>query len=374
MPSRRRNEAVAGRRRALIICNGTFQNGTFPVLEGVNPDYEAARRTFGGPEAGFEVTALLDRGLLEVRLAIAKACRDSARDDTLLLYHSCYSFTGPDGSLYLPVVDSDREYPQATAIESEFILSQLRESACRHVLLLIDDCYSGGFFRNNRGIPDGLVAITGCAADEQTADTPQGGAFTRAVMEALSSPKSDLNGDGRIDTDELHHSVRKQNEGAAYTPQKWIWNVRDPIYVTEAPVKIFLSYCREDAELAKTLRAKLEEKRVSVWLDLEQITVGNWKERVTSGLRSSRALVLLMTDASLAAQAVKKELDFAMKIGAPIVPVIVDGSPPTKLPDWFLLEFDDIHRHTISLERGDGLDALLTGTRNAGSGNPRASA
>ncbi|MEX1027226.1 MAG: caspase family protein [Candidatus Paceibacterota bacterium] len=182
-------------RRALLICNGQFQHLKLS-LPGVQKDAENLSRALGDPHrSGFKVTCLLDKGLLEVRKAIAEACAVSGNDDTLLTYYSGTSvYDG--GELLLPVADSDPTCLMATSIEAEFVLSQMRRSSCRRFVLIVDGCHSGGFFRNNRGVPDGMVAITSCSVDEMSADTPEGGAFTQSLLRALADPKSDRDHDG----------------------------------------------------------------------------------------------------------------------------------------------------------------------------------
>jgi hypothetical protein len=342
--------AVAPRRRALLICNGTFSDLGLFNLPGVRKDHRAMSRVLGDPQiGGFEVTALLDEPLLAVRKAIAIACRDSVAGDTLLIYYSGPSFRGPDGGLYLPVADSHKDLPDATAIDAEFILGRIRQSACRRVVLLVDGCHSGAFFENNRGIPDGLFAITACAADQMTADTPEGGALTRTLAEGLESAATDLNGDGRISIDDLHSFVaaRLAAQGYAATPQKWVWNVREPIYIAAAQPRVFLSDCRQDVAVAERLKTALETHGLSVWLDLEDIQSGDWKARVTDGLNRARALVFLMSPASLAAGAVKKELQFAATKGVPILPVQIVEVAAADIPDWYRFEYDSVHRHTL---------------------------
>ena len=349
-PSDVPNRPRTARRRALLICNGTFRDLGLPKLEGVRKDYRAMSRVLGDPEiGGFEVTALLDKPLLAVRKAIAVACRETGAEDTLLIYYSGYSFCGSDDSLYLPVADSDKEYPDATAVDAEFILSRIRQSRCRRVVLLVDGCHSGAFFNNNRGIPDGLFAITACAADQMTVDTPKGGAFTRALVEGLESPATDLDGDGCLSIDELHRFVADRIKALGYeaTPQKWVWNVREPIRIAASQPRVFLSYCRKDVAVAEKLKGALEANGFSIWLDLEDIQSGDWKTRVTDGLNRARALVFLMTPDSLAAPAVQKELQFALAKEVPIIPVQTETLIGDALPDWYRFEYDNIHRHTL---------------------------
>jgi len=195
-----------------VICNGIFDDAVLPRLPGVTADHEAVTRVLRGPAVGFEVTSLLDEGLVAARLAIARVCREAESTDTLLFYYSGYSFVGGDGSLHLPVRDTRAEYAAATALDTEFVLRELRDSKCRRIVILVDGCHAGAFFENNRGIPDGLYAITACGADELTLDTPTGGMFTRAVLDALENADTDRDGDGRITIDDVHEYVKAKLE------------------------------------------------------------------------------------------------------------------------------------------------------------------
>jgi uncharacterized caspase-like protein len=170
----------AERRLALLICNGASIGIPDHSLAGPAKDAKLLEAILSDSDTcRFSVCALVDRGLLEVRRELARVCADASERDTLLIYYSGSGFPGQDGSLYLIVADSDREYPQATALDAEFILSQLRNSKCRRIILMIDGCYSGAFFAHNRGIPNGLYAITSCGADE-TALTRQKAAHFRS--------------------------------------------------------------------------------------------------------------------------------------------------------------------------------------------------
>ncbi len=311
----------------------------------------------------FSVRSLLDRGLIEVRREIASICADASEQDTLLIYYSGNGFPGQDGSLYLLVADSDGEYPHATALDNEFILSQLRSSKCRHIVLVIDACHAGAFFTHNRGIPNGLYAITSSGADELCDDTPEGGAFSRALCGGLRNAAADADGDGLVSIDELHEFVKQElrNEGHKGTPQKWVWNVPGVIYITAVPRPVFLSYAREDMAEADQLARSLETEGIAVWIDWQGIQSGNWKERVTDGLNRARAVVVLLTSASFHSSAVRKELGFAAKKNIPIIPVQLGEMEDGAAPDWFTLDYDELHRHIIEPKRyGEGVKDLAS--------------
>ena len=254
------------KRLALLICNGTFPN--IPEYQLVGPAKDAS--TLDGilsdsETCQFQVRKVVDGGLHEVRLEIARICADADVEDTIVIYYSGNGVTGKDGSFYLMVSDTEREYPFATGLDAEFILSQLRDSRCRSVLL-IDGCHSGAFFAQNRGVPNGLYAITSCGAEELCADTQEGGAFTLALAQGLRHAAADGDGDGRVSIDELHEFVKQRlsAQGHQGTPQKWVWNVPEPIYLATAPSPVFLSYAREDTAAAAACSCTASGRSVSV--------------------------------------------------------------------------------------------------------------
>lgn len=353
MPPAKREQQTPedGQRLALLICNGDFANLQAYQLPGPARDAENLAAVLSDPEVcRFNVRTLLDKGLLEIRYEVARICAEAGPEDTLLIYYSGNGLTGDDGTLCLLMADSRGDFPDATALDADFILSQLRRSRCRKTVLLIDGCHSGAFFANNRGIPNGLYAITSCGAEEMCSDTPDGGAFTLALCAGLRHGAADRDGDGHVTIDDLHVFAQRwvAERGFMGTPQKWVWNVPEPIYVASVPRPVFLSYAREDIADADRLLQSLEAEGVSVWIDREGIQSGSWKERVTEGLNRSRALIALLTEHSLASSAVRKEIAFAAKKHVPIIPVLPRELAENSRPDWYTLDYDELHRHTLT--------------------------
>jgi hypothetical protein len=343
-----------GRRLALLICYSKFLNWK-TTLPGPVKDAKNMEAALSNPETcKFQVTVFLNRRLIEVRREIARICADAGEQDTLLIYYSGNGFTGPDNSFYLAVVDSDRNFPHATALDAEFILTQLRNSRCRRIVLIVDGCHSGAFFEHNRGIPNGLFAITSCAADQVTGDTAEGGVFSLALCSGLNDAAADANGDGLVSIDELFEFVKQKLQGNedGSIPQKWEWNVQEPIFITAVPRHIFLSYSRKDSAEADKLEQRLRAQGLPIWVDRHGgIESGNWKDRVTAGLNHARALIVLLTPASLESSAVRKEMAFASRKSVPIIPVQLKEIPEEEIPDWFTLDYDELHRHMIDPTR-----------------------
>lgn len=352
---------ATGRRLALLICNGSFG---WIQLQGPAKDAILLEKVFSDTETcQFSVAKLVDAGLLQVRREIARVCTEASEADTLLIYYSGNGTIGLDGCLYLTVADSDTDYPAATALDAEFILSQLRNSMCRRIILVVDCCGAGAFFAHNRGIPNGLYAITSCGANEYCIDTPEGGAFSLALCAGLRDNAADRDGDGLVSIDELHEYVKRKLKQAGYdwTPQKWSWNVLDPIFMTAVPRHVFLSYAREDVNEIERLAGALQKEGLTVWLDKTGVKSGNWKERVTSGLNRARALVVLLSPAALSSDAVRKELAFADNKNVPIIPVQLTGTGALTFPDWFTFGYDELHRHSLDRDHyDDGIAALVS--------------
>jgi hypothetical protein len=274
------------------------------------------------------------------------------------------------------VNDADKDFIDATALDAEFILSRLRQTPCRRNILLIDACHSGAFFNNNRGIPDGLCAITACGAQQMCQDTPDGGVFTLALVAGLQGAAADADGDGRVSVDELHDFVKERLRSGdnPQTPQKWVWNLPEPIYMTQVTRPVFLSYSRKDADTADRLEKALAAEGLPVWVDREKVQSGSWKQRVTQGLNRARAVVALLTAHSLASDAVEKEIAFAARKQVPIIPVNEHTIEDRDLPDWFALDFAELHRHQIRAEPGDEsikkLAAAIRALRQPGGKRP----
>jgi hypothetical protein len=87
--------------------------------------------------------------------------------------------------------------------------------------------------------------------------------------------------------------------------------------------KAFISYSRDDAEWVHRFAEALRGQHVQVWLDADQTTPGEaLLEQIEAGLRSSGAIVSVLTQAGAQNPNVLVELGFAMSTGKPLIPTI----------------------------------------------------
>jgi len=338
------------KRLALVVSNGEYKDEKgFGKLKGTTKDNQDITALLSDQELGdFEVTSLLDESLIHVRKAVAEITGKAGEQDLILFYFSGNGWLDKgDKSLYFPVRDSDSRFVNATSIDTDFILSQMRLSKCAKFVLIIDGCYSGAFFNNNRGIPNGLIAITSCGENEMVTETEEGGIFTQSIINGIKQGLVDTNADGRISATEIYHFVRQKIEKSIYqfTPQKWEWNLQEPIYIVNQPRAVFISYDREEQDIVQQLAQFLYEADIRTFVDTKGIGSGeDWQLKLTSEITKARALIFVISKSSLTSKWAKKELKFAESKDVPIFPVHVDD---TEVPDWFNFAFGQIQRHSI---------------------------
>lgn len=88
---------------------------------------------------------------------------------------------------------------------------------------------------------------------------------------------------------------------------------------------IFISYSREDRSYIQKLADKLDKEGFTVFVD-DRIGVGDsWWKTIDRAIRSSKALVVVMTPDSQDSSWVEKEIMLAQKIGKPIYPLLLKG-------------------------------------------------
>ncbi|MFB6814879.1 toll/interleukin-1 receptor domain-containing protein [Streptomyces sp. NPDC056347] len=89
--------------------------------------------------------------------------------------------------------------------------------------------------------------------------------------------------------------------------------------------KVFVSYSRRDAELAHRLREGLTPLLREVWVDWLHIDPSTrWRESIDEAIRSSDALIVLVSQDSLRSKYCWMECERALALGKRILPVVID--------------------------------------------------
>ena len=110
---------------------------------------------------------------------------------------------------------------------------------------------------------------------------------------------------------------------------------------------VFISYSHHDTEIRAEIVKKLESAGISCWYAPRNIQPGEeWADAITRGLKDSRALILIFTEASNASSQVLREVGLAVDLKKPIIPCRCDETIPSGSMQYYLstlqwLDFTD---------------------------------
>ncbi|WP_290060147.1 caspase family protein, partial [Amycolatopsis solani] len=228
---------MAGRRRALIVANGEYDNAGLQRLGSPAADADAlagvlADRTI----SDFDVQVVRNETAHVVQAEIEDLCAEGRPDDVLLLHFSCHGLKDDTGGLYFAARNTRPDRLRSTAVPAQFVQQCIRQSRSRSIVLLLDCCYGGAFgqgvavrssgdanvldsFRGGRG----RAVITASNSIEYAfegarlaSDEPaQPSVFTSALVEGLRTGEADRDEDGWIALGELYEylfdRVRERN-------------------------------------------------------------------------------------------------------------------------------------------------------------------
>jgi formylglycine-generating enzyme required for sulfatase activity len=107
---------------------------------------------------------------------------------------------------------------------------------------------------------------------------------------------------------------------------------------------IFLSYKKEDFEIADRLVSSLRQEAMSVWWDDSLTPSSSWDESIEHEISAASAVIVLWSSRSVSSEWVRREAHYAQDRGK-LVPVMVEAAP---IPIAFTLN------QTVNLENWDG--------------------
>ncbi|MEJ2886364.1 toll/interleukin-1 receptor domain-containing protein [Actinomycetospora aeridis] len=96
--------------------------------------------------------------------------------------------------------------------------------------------------------------------------------------------------------------------------------------------KVFLSYSREDREAVGRLHKALESLRCEVWLDQELSGGEVWWREILGRIGECDAVAIAISASALRSRACLDELGYAVALGRPILPVLLEAVPFELLP------------------------------------------
>lgn len=103
------------------------------------------------------------------------------------------------------------------------------------------------------------------------------------------------------------------------------------------PHDVFISYSTKDKPAADATCAVLESKGIRCWIAPRDITPGtDWGETIVGAIYTSKALVLVFSANANLSHQVKREVERAVTLGLPVIPLRIENVLPAKSLEYFL--------------------------------------
>ncbi|MGA7790688.1 MAG: toll/interleukin-1 receptor domain-containing protein [Xanthobacteraceae bacterium] len=100
---------------------------------------------------------------------------------------------------------------------------------------------------------------------------------------------------------------------------------------------VFISYSTKDKPAADATCAVLESKGLRCWIAPRDITPGaDWGETIVGAIHASQALVLVFSANANLSHQVKREVERAVTLGLPVIPLRIENVLPAKSLEYFL--------------------------------------
>ena len=102
--------------------------------------------------------------------------------------------------------------------------------------------------------------------------------------------------------------------------------------IVNQPLKVFVSYARQDEERVKDLAHKLTVADHEVWFDQELRGGQNWWDIILDNIETSHLVIFVVSPSSVRSRACNLEVTYANDLGRPILPIMVQQTEITEAP------------------------------------------
>ena len=198
---------------------------------------------FDYPEENIRYLTDEEATLSGIKIALGEVATSSGENDRILVFYSGHgeTFSNKDGTEtgYIIPIDGKQDQPYETGLAMDEILRTCKMSDAKHMLFLMDACYSGLMTEKSKGLSQpqekGYLSkvanekarqiITAGGGGEMVIerDEWQHSAFTKNLLAGLDKWEADTDADGYITADELGTYLRKsvtEDSDFLQTPQK----------------------------------------------------------------------------------------------------------------------------------------------------------
>jgi TIR domain len=132
---------------------------------------------------------------------------------------------------------------------------------------------------------------------------------------------------------------------------------------------VFISHALRDKNFANTICEKLESSQVKCWMAGRDISAGDeWSEAIRKAIRSSRVMVLVLSENANAATHIEREIAHAYYAKRVILPVRLTETPPRREFLFYLGNVPWVDAFNAPIEQH--LGALITSISGIVQGHP----
>jgi uncharacterized caspase-like protein len=230
-----RTSDLYGKSFAVVIGINNYEK--WSALEFAVRDAKAVREKF--EESGFDdITTILDREATQRRILTElfdRLPKKTGRNDRVVIFFAGHGQTEdlPNGGKkgYLIPVDADTSNYFTTAISMGQIRELSKHISAKHILYVMDSCYSGLGLNRSFGVSPNIGGylrkvgsmrvvqiITAGGKDEQVQEKEGHGLFTRYFLKALEG-EADINNDDVVTGTELGAYIRPTVSAASKQAQ-----------------------------------------------------------------------------------------------------------------------------------------------------------
>jgi len=108
---------------------------------------------------------------------------------------------------------------------------------------------------------------------------------------------------------------------------------------TVGPTRVFISYASADKPIAETACAALEDAEILCWIAPRNVKPGAlYADAIVRAIANAKALVLILSESSIASSHVGKEVERASSKRRQIIALRIDAAPLTPALEYFLSE------------------------------------
>jgi uncharacterized caspase-like protein len=266
---------------ALLIGVSEFADAALANLPAALRDMKAVQSVLNDVErGGFDEVRLLENPERQpMEEAIDALFRDRQKDDLVLLYFSGHGIKDDTGKFSLATRITQKDRLRTTAVAASFVHDVMSNSRSRRQVVILDCCFSGAFATGMMAKDDASVDVKTQLGGEGRAVLTASSAveyafahadedlsiYTRFLVEGIRTGAADIDTNGHITVDELHHYAQRKVQEAAPAMKPEIYAVKEgyTIQLAKAPLgDPILEYRKEVEKYAPNGQVSVVGRRI----------------------------------------------------------------------------------------------------------------